>query len=454
MAVDMVGAGFQAGTAVILLGMAGFLAVLSRHSRANWSLAILVGIRGMAALLYAVGKLGEEGSLARFCFTVMPAFDMALVFAAFWVSCAYPQPRRWLKRSQWLPWALVAVPVALTIAYAIKPTLFWDLDAPGALANPALIAPVGPLFVFDGMFLAAYGFVAWRLARVGSSLAHGLAAKSAILVSEGFLLITLYTSTSLMFGLHDYFAKRPLGVAVALVACIVASLVLCVVATATLWRHHRATGHASLHLIGWPALAVASAVLQSVPWFSDWMQDGSIALVIFLAVWRLALPAMVVYAAARHKFLDIDLQLRWTIKQSTIWGALLLVFFIVTEISKLLLAEEFGLLVGGVATGIMLFAIAPLHHLAERLSHVAVPAAEDPEAYRAFRKYELYHAAFEGMSTDGHLTTKEVQVLEKLRVKLGLSKRLAREIEHDVRQEAQQDPQTAGSPRRASDETA
>ena len=57
--------------------------------------------------------------------------------------------------------------------------------------------------------------------------------------------------------------------------------------------------------------------------------------------------------------------------------------------------------------------------------------------YLAFRKLEVYRAAFEGLNVDAQITDKERAMLEKLRIKLGIQPGDAQALEEDMRGDMQ-----------------
>ena len=90
------------------------------------------------------------------------------------------------------------------------------------------------------------------------------------------------------------------------------------------------------------------------------------------------------------------------------------------------------LVLGGGVAGLLLFAIAPLQRLGERVANAALPHVEDTAAYRDNRARELYAAAWEAAMKDGTVTHKERDVLATLQEKLGLKPTEALAIERGV----------------------
>lgn len=133
----------------------------------------------------------------------------------------------------------------------------------------------------------------------------------------------------------------------------------------------------------------------------------------------------------RAQLFDLDVKIKWTIKRGTLAGIFIAVFLVVSQIAQNYLSSTGGLTVGGIVTGLVLFAINPLQKVAEKLSAAAVPGAR-PEAIEA-RKLEIYRAALEGAFEDGSVTAKERTMLTRLQLELGIANAEARHLEGGVR---------------------
>lgn len=151
-------------------------------------------------------------------------------------------------------------------------------------------------------------------------------------------------------------------------------------------------------LVGWPLASFATAVLLGV-------------------------------GMLRSQLFGFDLQLKWALKRGTLAGIFLAVFFLVTVPAENYLTSRYGWAIGGAVAGLLLFAIAPLQRLSERVAHAALPHVDDTEQYRDARARELYAAAWEAALKDGVVTDKERDVLAMLQEKLGLTATEALAIE-------------------------
>ncbi|HEV8358848.1 MAG TPA: hypothetical protein VGR28_00180 [Candidatus Thermoplasmatota archaeon] len=178
----------------------------------------------------------------------------------------------------------------------------------------------------------------------------------------------------------------------------------------------------TLHL----ALTVLSnGALGGPPWLFE-LEVLSVP-VVFLAS-----QLLLAYGILRTQMFDIDLRLRWTVKQSTVAAAFIGVFFVVSEGAQAAFSETLGPIVGLAAAGLLVFALAPLQRAAERVASTAMPHVRDTAEYRLVRKREIYRAALEGALQDGVVTDKERDILARLQDQLGLSATEARALERDL----------------------
>jgi len=150
----------------------------------------------------------------------------------------------------------------------------------------------------------------------------------------------------------------------------------------------------------------------------------------------LAVP-LIAYGILRTQLFDIDLRIRWTIKQSTLAAAFLAVFYLVTEGADRFFASEFGNWIGLLATALLVFFLAPLQRFAERVATLAMPNAQNTPEYAAYRKLQVYEAALEEALAGG-ISEKERTLLNHLRESLGIAPVDAVALEQDM--QVQQNP--------------
>lgn len=137
------------------------------------------------------------------------------------------------------------------------------------------------------------------------------------------------------------------------------------------------------------------------------------------------------YGILHAQLFDIDLKLKWTLRRGTVVGVFLAVFFIVFAIAEQWL-QQYGVVAGGAAVGILVFALRPIERAADRLADATMPRVQPTPEYVAFRRLEVYKGAVEDAVRDGTITATERSVLDGLRRRLGVADADARAIERDA----------------------
>ena len=80
----------------------------------------------------------------------------------------------------------------------------------------------------------------------------------------------------------------------------------------------------------------------------------------------------------------------------------------------------------------MVFLLAPLQRVSERLATAALPHVSHTPEYRAFRKEQVYGEALAEALKDGDVTPVERAILDRLLGTLELDPEIARELEAAV----------------------
>jgi hypothetical protein len=151
------------------------------------------------------------------------------------------------------------------------------------------------------------------------------------------------------------------------------------------------------------------------------------------------------YAILRQQLLGLDLKVRWTIKQSTVAAAFVGVFFVASEGAQAFFAESTNSsMMGILAAGALVFAIAPLQRAAERVASAAVPGGGSGEVEGPGSARDFYRRQLALAYADGTVGRKERAMLRELRAHLGLSAEDAERLEAEVSEGAK-----AGEGRRA-----
>jgi hypothetical protein len=164
-------------------------------------------------------------------------------------------------------------------------------------------------------------------------------------------------------------------------------------------------------------------LIRPVPFWGEFIFNPGIAMAWCVYILLLA------YAVLRFQLFNIDLRIRWVIKQSTLAAAVVAIIFLLSEGANRLLSAELGNIVGLMAAAIVVFFLVPLQHLAERVAGVAMPNTQNTPEYAAFRKMQVYEAAVAEAQQEGGISQKERALLNRLRESLGVSTSDAEAIE-------------------------
>lgn len=168
--------------------------------------------------------------------------------------------------------------------------------------------------------------------------------------------------------------------------------------------------------------------------------EARVILVLYgiLPWWEVSFAYMVatgilLYGVLRAHVFDIDVKVKWTLRQSTVAGIFVGVFFVVSELAASVLSSRVGTVVGIAATGLLVFALAPLQRAAERFADRAMPGVAQTPEYLQYRRFEIYRQALLDAAEDGRVTERERAVLDGLRRNLGVSDADAAAMERDLR---------------------
>jgi hypothetical protein len=114
--------------------------------------------------------------------------------------------------------------------------------------------------------------------------------------------------------------------------------------------------------------------------------DASTPVYYVYALGTLFTVPLIAYGILRTHLFDIDLRIRWTIKQSTLAAAVVAAIFLLSEGADRLLSSELGNFAGLLAAALVVFFLAPLQRFAERVASVAMPNTHNTPEYAAFRR--------------------------------------------------------------------
>ena len=153
----------------------------------------------------------------------------------------------------------------------------------------------------------------------------------------------------------------------------------------------------------------------------------------FYMLGTLVAVPLLTYGILRNQLFDIDLRIRWTIKQSTLAAAILSIIFLISEAASQFLSAELGNILGLLAAAVVMFFLAPLQRFAERVASAAMPNTQNTPAYVAYRKMQVYEAAVTEAQQDGGISNKERALLARLRDSLGITEHDANAIEQGLK---------------------
>jgi hypothetical protein len=148
-----------------------------------------------------------------------------------------------------------------------------------------------------------------------------------------------------------------------------------------------------------------------------------------------AIP-LIAYGILRTQLFDIDLRIRWTIKQSTMAAIFVAFVYLISEGADRFLSSELGNWAGLLASALVVFFLAPLQRFAERVANAAMPNTTDTPEYAAFRKLQVYEAAIAEAQQEGAgISDRERALLNRLRESLGITESDAARIESELRKQ-------------------
>jgi tellurite resistance protein len=171
-------------------------------------------------------------------------------------------------------------------------------------------------------------------------------------------------------------------------------------------------------------------------WFGSYFMitDPTDPVYLVYALGTLLAVPLIAYGILRTHLFDIDLRIRWTIKQSTLAAAVVTIIYMISEGADRFLSSELGNFVGLLAAAVVVFFLAPLQRFAERVASTAMPRTQNTPEYAAFRKLQVYEAAVAEARQGGGISQKERALLARLRDSLGISTVDAETLERELQE--------------------
>ena len=186
--------------------------------------------------------------------------------------------------------------------------------------------------------------------------------------------------------------------------------------------------------LGWClSYAIAAWSMWTLPDAFAMTDLGLLGKFVYALGTLLAVP-LIAYGILRTQLFDIDLRIRWTIKQSTLAAAIVVIMFILSEGAERLLSTELGNFWSLIVAALVVFALTPLQRFAERVASAAMPNTHNTPEYAASRKMQVYESAVSEAQLEGGISQKERALLVHLRDSLGISTADADAIEHELQE--------------------
>lgn len=421
---------------VAMLVLAGWTWYLHPRLAVNRAFAGFLVLRGMTNITTPVAfRLdAEPGRL----YLLGGVLDLFLVLALVPFLLAYRRHQHGSGPGRWVYPTLAVGAVAMATAWILNPA--WGPYRPD---GEAFSFQPGPLLVLVSPLywgvLVAMGLV---LARDATLAEQGPAQSSNLLLALGLMAWPIHQCTFILLDLATggALAGTPVDGRVALVFRV--PLVFFAssgfLATVLLYRGARSRGRPPLGQVRRFALAVLVPFLAVVV-LANLALSGLLPRLTALhafefagSTWILAMPLLAAYALVRHQLFGVDVRVKWTIRQSTVAAVFLTVFFVVSEGAQQLFSERIGPFLGIVAAGALLFALAPLQRVAERVADAAMPGVKDLPQMDHEERLHIYRDQARFAWSDRSLSPDERAMLDQLRERLGLSAEDAVRIEGEV----------------------
>lgn len=432
---------FNIGGAVLDAALAGWLLYLNAARRTNRAFAFTLIALALASvfniLTIKAAEVGDIASVRALGTTSLVAGLVGKALALHFVF-VFPTPRPWYVRGPWARGALALVTGILVAFDFAFPDLYFTLAArPG---GAIYISDIGPLaltrLVPSATLILLAAGIAYLRAPAGPSR------RALHLVAVGALLFTLSINVEATLTRGFAVAGMPLAgdtVPGGFGPFIIAvsswpALVIQFGVLALVLRRAKRTQDADLladarqwrlaTLVSLAGASVGLVLHSGGPEYLGW--DRALN-----ALPGYVFPLIVTYALVRHQLFGIELKIRWTIRTSTIAGAFVAIFFIVSSVAQNYLSG-WGALYGGIAAGLLLFALHPLQRFAERLANAAVPGARAATDMAPSERAAIYRDQARVAWADGIMERSERVLLDNLRERLGLSRDEAALIESEA----------------------
>lgn len=393
------GFAFTQVSAILLAALGGYILSVRPRTRVSLALGAFTTSFGLAVFFHnlsGVDALREAALLVAAIFYAITAAALAVV------AFAFPRP---LTRAEWPRLVLPAIIVALWLLHLASAWTVNDATFASSLRFVAANAAFAVIFAASALFGV-------RFARSTNALER----QQYALMAAGLL---VYGTASTYYSLAAALPSiRPSEIVRASV--VLASLAAWLAAT----RGGESSRPARLVIAVIVVAGLAAFVLETALPRGFPVDDTG-----FFGAVRLVSIGIFAYAIVRHSILGLDVRVNWTLKRGTVAAVFVGAFFVASQVAENFFSQTSGPVVGGLAAGLLLFAIAPIQRVAERLANRAVPVAT--EAAPSGRE-AAFRAAVRLALKGGRLTREDDLDLMRVADELGLSARRALELKHEM----------------------
>ncbi len=164
-------------------------------------------------------------------------------------------------------------------------------------------------------------------------------------------------------------------------------------------------------------------VVRPIEFWGDFVYNPGLGSIYLLYV------LLLTYGVLQAQLFDINLKIKFALKQSTVVGFITGAFFVGSELLEDFIPVD-GRLLGVLAAAICVLALRPLRVISEKLVNRVMEVEATPE-YVERRRIDVYRTALEGVYEDSVVTEKELRVLARLRESLGISEDEASRLEEE-----------------------
>ncbi len=166
-------------------------------------------------------------------------------------------------------------------------------------------------------------------------------------------------------------------------------------------------------------------VVRDIGLWADFIYNPGTAIIYVIYV------VLMAYGVLNTQLFDLDLRLKFALKQSTVGAVFAGAFFTGSELLERIVPVEGTFLGLGVA-GTIVLVLRPVQRFAEVLAGSVMRGVKDTPDYVETRKYDVYSATLEGVLEDGAITARERKILNRLREQLEIPTDVADRLEREM----------------------